>query len=319
MRVTVIGGQRGIYGNRDGPASESLFCRPNELKRDSCGNILVLDSGNDCIRKIDTNGIVSTVCPIQRPGVWPFPLHGSVDVLGKVIFFYNGKKHQVSSDGLPAFMDSNSRHMTLLPLPNTKDFLDYHKNGLVKINQDGVISLFGESILNPHCVGVNLAGVIFVNYGHPYHTEDPHRCNKTCMRRLSYIASFDGKSWTQIMGPVVPISGFVFNHNDDMLLLRNPQHYCRRVVCDETAMLYRKTNDGTYTFVRNYSEELIQSCGSFKSFMIINNGFVSCDDDNHTVTQITLVNVWTTGKITWGGIYVFNSRFVQTKFCCKQA
>ena len=51
----------GDVGYRDGPGHLARFGRPNGLVLDGEGNILVADLDNNCIRKIDPDGIVTTL------------------------------------------------------------------------------------------------------------------------------------------------------------------------------------------------------------------------------------------------------------------
>ena len=69
MRVTTIAGSAGVRGFRDGKSSESLFNRPEGICLDKEENLLVVDSNNNCIRKIDTtNGMVTTIAGCMRAG-----------------------------------------------------------------------------------------------------------------------------------------------------------------------------------------------------------------------------------------------------------
>ena len=62
MNVTTIAGISGAFGHRDGELHRSLFDFPSGLCVDGKGGLLVADSYNNCIRRIDFNdGTVSTI------------------------------------------------------------------------------------------------------------------------------------------------------------------------------------------------------------------------------------------------------------------
>jgi len=58
--VTTIAGT-GAWGYKDGKASEAIFLMPMDLCVDKKGNMYIADIGNHCIRKIDSNNIVTTI------------------------------------------------------------------------------------------------------------------------------------------------------------------------------------------------------------------------------------------------------------------
>jgi sugar lactone lactonase YvrE len=59
--TTIAGGQSAGFSGDGGPASQALLNTPLQLAFDGLGNLYVLDSGNVRIRKIDTNGIITTI------------------------------------------------------------------------------------------------------------------------------------------------------------------------------------------------------------------------------------------------------------------
>ncbi|MHB8743168.1 MAG: NHL domain-containing protein [Sulfuricaulis sp.] len=74
--VTTFAGT-GSPGSTDSTGTTASFYFPNGLATDSAGNIYVADSGNDTIRKITPEGVVSTVVGlVGQPGFTPGPLPG---------------------------------------------------------------------------------------------------------------------------------------------------------------------------------------------------------------------------------------------------
>ena len=60
--ITTIAGNgvRGYEGD-GGPATEAKLYRPLSVAVDASGNLYIADDGNNCIRKVDTNGIITTI------------------------------------------------------------------------------------------------------------------------------------------------------------------------------------------------------------------------------------------------------------------
>ncbi len=62
--VTTLAGSPGISGAYDGTGSYALFNLPQGVGADGNANIYVADTGNNCIRKITPQGVVTTVAGI---------------------------------------------------------------------------------------------------------------------------------------------------------------------------------------------------------------------------------------------------------------
>jgi len=68
-KTSVIAGFGKIgFAGDGGPATEARFQWPNHLVADPDGNLYVADTGNNRIRKIDTNGIVTTIAGSGKGG-----------------------------------------------------------------------------------------------------------------------------------------------------------------------------------------------------------------------------------------------------------
>ena len=59
--VTTFAGSGGVTGSGDGAASAARFDHPSAVAVDAAGNVYVIDTSNQTVRKINTNGNVSTL------------------------------------------------------------------------------------------------------------------------------------------------------------------------------------------------------------------------------------------------------------------
>jgi hypothetical protein len=81
------------------------FDRPTDLALDTAGNIYVMDDGNEAIRKIASNGEVSTIASSLRPGSLAADAQGNLYVLSYNAVedeeFRTGMEvHRISPDGI---------------------------------------------------------------------------------------------------------------------------------------------------------------------------------------------------------------------------
>ncbi len=67
--ITTFAGN-GTYGHSGdgGPATDAQLFDPIGIARDAIGNMYIAEEGSSCIRKVDTNGIISTVAGTATPG-----------------------------------------------------------------------------------------------------------------------------------------------------------------------------------------------------------------------------------------------------------
>ena len=64
---TVVGGSAGFYGD-GGPATNAGLSQPCAVAMDTLGNMFIADMANNRIRKVDTNGVISTVAGNSTQG-----------------------------------------------------------------------------------------------------------------------------------------------------------------------------------------------------------------------------------------------------------
>jgi sugar lactone lactonase YvrE len=105
-------GTEGLTGSSDGSVSGARFNHPSDVVVDASGNIYVADSGNHAIRKIDTNGNVTTLAgdlgfsgyadATRDSAMFNSPQGIAIDSSGNIIVAdtTNGLIRMVSSDGV---------------------------------------------------------------------------------------------------------------------------------------------------------------------------------------------------------------------------
>jgi hypothetical protein len=58
---TIAGTGDPTYGGDGGPATKASLSRPSDVEIDAEGNLYIADTDNSCVRKIDTDGVISTI------------------------------------------------------------------------------------------------------------------------------------------------------------------------------------------------------------------------------------------------------------------
>ncbi len=106
--VSTVAGS-GTYGTRNGVGVNAQFARPSGIAVDDAGNIFVLDSGSNLVRKIDTGRYVSTLAG---------QYNGYADGQGaNALFSFSGAAPQLTLDGegnliIADFFNSRIRKVT---------------------------------------------------------------------------------------------------------------------------------------------------------------------------------------------------------------
>jgi kumamolisin len=90
--VTTLAGQAGMSGSADGSGSSARFNHPTGIGIDTAGNLYVVDTSNDTVRKITAAGVVSTVAGLAGSA-------GSTDGTGSAGRFSSPSDVAVDSAG----------------------------------------------------------------------------------------------------------------------------------------------------------------------------------------------------------------------------
>lgn len=120
--VTTFAGKEGICGHINGAAGVATLCAPTGLALDAAGNLVVIDAGNQLVRKISPTGSISTLAGMvgefggrDGPGTtalfgfatmknddYSTPLAGIVaEPSGSVLVtdYYNGRVRRIAANG----------------------------------------------------------------------------------------------------------------------------------------------------------------------------------------------------------------------------
>lgn len=120
--VSTIAGN-GIAGYKDGSSVAAQFNTPYDVTIDTSGNIIVADTYNHCIRKINSSGAVSTLAGTPFPGYkddkgikasFNHPTGLSVDQNGNIVVadLLNHRVRQITTDGMVTTIAGSGSNQT---------------------------------------------------------------------------------------------------------------------------------------------------------------------------------------------------------------
>jgi len=145
-------GQGTINGNTDGPGSLATFSNPQGITVDSTGTVFVADAGNNLIRKINPQGVVSTFA-----GKGPLYSYDYTDGVGTNAGFRSPRGVAVDSSGTLYVADTDNLRIRKITSSAVVSTL---AGSGQQISKDGVGGL--ANIHYPFGVAVDSVGNLFV-------------------------------------------------------------------------------------------------------------------------------------------------------------
>jgi alpha-tubulin suppressor-like RCC1 family protein/sugar lactone lactonase YvrE len=110
--VTTLAGLAGQSGYVDGQGSTARFNRPRAVAVDTNGTVYIADTGNNAIRKITTDGIVTTLAGSPATSVFSTPSGVAVDAGGTVYVAdtYHNNVSTITPAGVVNVLAGSSSH-----------------------------------------------------------------------------------------------------------------------------------------------------------------------------------------------------------------
>lgn len=169
--VTTLAGRARNPGSRDGPGSAAQFHEPRAVAVDRHGNVFVADTNNHTIRKISSNGHVTTVAgSAGKPGrddgigtaaTFHFPLGVAVDAEGNIVVgdSYNHAIRRITAKGVVTTLAGtigrrgasdgsakSARFQNPIGVATDRDgniyVADYHNHAIRKISPRGMVTTY---------------------------------------------------------------------------------------------------------------------------------------------------------------------------------
>ncbi|MBS1523723.1 MAG: hypothetical protein JST50_22155 [Bacteroidetes bacterium] len=147
--VTLFAGSVGIRGSKDGTGAGAQFNQPQSVAVDSSGNVYVADAGNNMIRKINSQGVVTTIAGNTTAG--------NQNAVGTAASFNRPTGVAVDASGNVYVADSNNNLIRKIATDNTVTTIA-GTGTAGNLNGTTAVATFN----NPQGIAVDLVGRIVV-------------------------------------------------------------------------------------------------------------------------------------------------------------
>ena len=150
--VTTLAGSVGTTGTTDAEGTAALFSGPTAVAVDSAGNVYVADTGNDTIRKVTSDGVVSTLAGMAGT-------RGSADGAGTAAQFDTPSGVAVDSGGNVYVTDTYNNTIRRITSSGVVTTLAGRAGGVGYSDGTGSAALFSY----PEGISVDSAGNLYVS------------------------------------------------------------------------------------------------------------------------------------------------------------
>ncbi|MHB8519338.1 MAG: LamG-like jellyroll fold domain-containing protein [Limisphaerales bacterium] len=169
---TLTGGTNGMV---DGPLSQARFSIPNGLAFDSAGNAFIADQGNNRIRKIGTNGVVSTFAGSTAGYRDGFGINAQFNAPSGLAMdandnlyvadWLNQKIRIITPQGaVSTFAGSYGAPVDIALGRDGTLFIADSQNGQIhRIDTNGVVSVFASGLPVPEHLSLDSQGNVYVS------------------------------------------------------------------------------------------------------------------------------------------------------------
>jgi sugar lactone lactonase YvrE len=244
--ITTVAGKSGSgFSGDGGAATNAALYNPSEVTVDNSGNLYITDSGNNRIRKVDFNGIITTVAGKSSSG---FAGDGGAATNASL---YNPGGLAVDSNGNLFIADVNNKRVRMVDVYGM--ITTIAGNGTAAYSGDN--GLATNAGMSPYAVSVDGYGdVLIADRGNNRIRQvDPYGIITTVAGTNSHGYAGDGVVATS--APLYDPSGVAMDSYGRVLIADTYNNRIRRFGQGPTLVLDRLTaaNAGNYTLVVNSS------------------------------------------------------------------